>query len=459
MSALPIRVRLTLVFTCSMAVVLVATGAFLYLRVGGSLDHNIREGLDARYAEISELAREGSPLRGAVIPDDRDEQFAQLLTARGAVVDETSQTVGTSLLRPDELRRALRGGMVWDDRTHVSGIEDPVRLLAGRVASRDGPLVLVVGVSLGERDQAVRRLLAELLVVGPAALLIASLLGYWLGSAALRPVESMRAEAAAISAAALGRRLTLPRARDEIRRLGETLNATLDRLEGALERERAFVADAGHEIRSPVSRLNAELELAQRPRRSRAELADAIRSAADEARLLARLSEDLLLLARSDEGRLPLHRAPVDVAAALEAVCARFRDEAARDGRRIDVAAPEGLAVDADRDQLQQALRNGVANALRHGSGTVSVVAIEGPDRVELHVLDEGPGVPPEFLPRAFARFSQADRAHASDGTGLGLAIIDAIAAAHGGSARLANRPGGGADLLITLPRTSVSGR
>jgi signal transduction histidine kinase len=263
----------------------------------------------------------------------------------------------------------------------------------------------------------------------------------------------MRSEAAAITAASLGRRLTLPEPRDEIRRLGETLNAMLGRLDDVLARERDFVDDASHEMRTPVARLNAELELALRHRRSVEELEDAVRSAAAEAQLLAALTEDLLLLARVDHHRLQLDRSDVDVAALFGAVARRFRDEAAHAGRRIEAAAPGSLTVSVDAAQLERALGNAVANALRHGAGTISLKAVEVAGVVELHVLDEGPGVPPEFLPRAFARFSQADSARTLGGTGLGLAIIDAVAASNGGTAHLANRDGGGADLWISLPR------
>jgi signal transduction histidine kinase len=456
---LPIRVRLTLAFTGSMAAVLLATGAFLYIRVGDALDHNIREGLETRSAEIAELARRGSPLENAVIPDDREDQFAQLLTTSGRVVDESSSTVGSPLVGASDLGLARAGMTVWIDRTTVSGVNGPVRVMARRTDTGDGPLVLAVGVSLTERDDAVRRLLGELFIVGPGALLVASMIGYWLAAAALGPVEAMRSEAAAISANEPGRRLPLPAPHDEIRRLGETLNSTFDRLEEALTHERAFVANASHELRSPVSRLNAELELALRHPRSTAELEQAIRAASADARLLAGLADNLLLLARSDHGRLRRERVTLDVTGMLSTVAARFAADAAIADRRIETSAPEGLELVGDSLQLEQALGNAVSNALRHGDGTIELRAIEREDVVELHVLDAGAGVPAEFLPRAFARFSQADDAHGSEGTGLGLAIIDAIATAHGGSAHLDNRPAGGADLWMALPREPHSAR
>jgi two-component system, OmpR family, sensor kinase len=451
LTRLPIRTRLTLVFACIMATVLLATGGLLYVRVGTSLDHTVDEGLEARSAEVTGAAKQGS-VAGAVLPDDQDEQFAQLLDLEGKVLDATGRVADEAVLAPDQLARVVRDRVAWSTRGGVPGLNGTARILARRLESPDGSRILVVGASLGERDATVRRLLEELFIVGPAALLLASLRGYWVASAALRPVESMRAEAAAISAAAPGRRLTLPRPRDEVRRLGETLNATLEKLEAALRLERSFVADASHEMRSPVARLNTELELALRHPREASELEAAIRSASVEARLLATLTENLLLLARSDHGALPLRQAPVRVASILETVAGRFREEAFRTGRRIDVDGADPFAISADEVQLEQALGNAVENALHHGQGTVTLRALKRPGGLELHVIDEGGGFPVEFLPRAFVRFARAEEGRTSAGTGLGLSIFEAIATAHGGSAHLANRENGGADVWIFLP-------
>jgi signal transduction histidine kinase len=312
--------------------------------------------------------------------------------------------------------------------------------------------VVVVGASLEERDEALNGFLGELLIVGPIALVLASLLGYGVATAALRPVEAMRAEAAGVSAAEPGRRLPLPRARDEISRLGSTLNEMLDRLGRALQRERSFVADASHELRTPLALLKTELELALRNPRSQAELEQALRSAAAETDRLAQLAEDLLVLARSDQGRLPLRSTAVSVQAVLLAVAARFGRRAEEAGRAIEVDAADGLVVPADAVRLEQALGNLVENALRHGKGSIRLSAVEADGRVELHVLDEGRGIPPEFVPRAFERFTRADQSRAGAGAGLGLAIAQVIAQAHDGFARAANRPEGGADFWISIP-------
>lgn len=434
--------------------VLAATGAFLYLRLGSSLDETIDDELEARAAGLTPLLARGDAGLGESIGAGvvaLDERLVQVLDLRGRIVGATPQVGEQPLLEPGELARAAR------DRTRleldeVRGLSGRVRLLAIPVDTRAGTRVLLVGASLEDRDEALRDLLSQLLIAGPAALLLASLLGYALATAALRPVESMRAEAAAISASEPGRRLPLPRSRDEVFRLGETLNLVLERLEGALERERSFVADAGHELRTPLALLKTELELALRRPRSQAELDASLRSAAAEADRLAQLADDLLLLARSDQGRLPIRRAEVAAREILAKVAERFASRAHAADRAIEVEAPEPLRLAADELRLEQALGNLVENALRHARGPIRLSAVERDSRIELHVIDEGSGFPPEFLPGAFDRFSRPDGARSGDGAGLGLAIADVIARAHGGSAHARNREGGGADVWLSIP-------
>jgi two-component system, OmpR family, sensor kinase len=434
----PIRLRLALAFALAMAAVLAAMGAFLYFRLGSSLDESVDQGLETRAAEVSALAARGDTSLDQGSGDD--ETFAQVLDPNGTIVDATPQVRARPLLEAAELRTAAQ---------QVVKLErGGARLLATPVDAQLGTFVVVVGASLEERDEALNGLLGELFVVGPIALLLASLLGYGIATAALRPVEAMRAQAAGVSAVEPGRRLPLPRARDEISRLGSTLNDMLDRLERALERERNFVADASHELRTPLALLKTELELALRNPRSQAELEQALRSAAAETDRLAQLAEDLLVLARSDQGRLPLRRASVSVHEVLSGVAARFGRRAGEAGRAIEVDAVDGLVVPADSVRLEQALGNLVENALRHGEGSIRLSAVEKDGRVELHVRDEGGGIPPEFVPRAFERFTRADQSRAGAGAGLGLAIAQVIAAAHGGSAHVS-----GADVWLSIPR------
>jgi signal transduction histidine kinase len=260
----------------------------------------------------------------------------------------------------------------------------------------------------------------------------------------------MRREAEAVSAAEPGRRLPLPPGDDEIVRLGTTLNTMLDRLEGALARERRFVSDASHELRTPLASLRTELELALRRPRPAAELEAALRSAAEETERLSRLAEDLLVLARADGGGLPVHPERLPAAQLMAEVRERYAAQAARAGGAIEIEAGQ-VEVVADRLRAEQALGNLVENALRHGRGRVRLLARRANGRVELHVQDQGPGFPPEFLDSAFDRFTRADSSRQGPGAGLGLAIVEVIARAHGGTAHAANLPQG-ADVWVELP-------
>lgn len=295
----------------------------------------------------------------------------------------------------------------------------------------------------GDRDEVLTTLLALMLVVGPLALLVATYAGYRLAGAALRPVESMRRQAAEISTATSGSRLPLPETRDEIHRLGETLNEMLERLDAGLQRERRFVGDASHELRTPLTLLKTELELALRRPRTPQELERAIRSAREEVERLIKLAEGLLVLDRSTEAAL--RPVQLDARELLDAVARRFTARAAEAERTIEVHG--GGTVYGDRDRLEQALGSLVDNALTHGRGTIELEAAREGDSVALRVSDEGGGFSPDFLPHAFERFSRADPARTSGGAGLGLAIVDAVARAHGGRASAA-----GATVTLLLP-------
>ncbi len=297
-----------------------------------------------------------------------------------------------------------------------------------------------------DRDDVLGGLITAFAVGSPLAVLVASLLGYVLAGVALRPVEAMRARAADVSLAPGDERLPLPAARDEIRRLGETLNGMLDRLSRAFERERRFVADASHELRTPVAVLKTELEGALRAGDHAPEVRAALVAAVEECDHLAQLADDLLVIARSNEGRLPVRAEPIAAGALLEGVRARFQDRARERGRGIRVAAG-AVQVVGDPLRLRQALGNLVDNALRHGAGEVTLAARAADGGVALEVSDEGPGFADDIAGRAFERFARGDAARTRGGTGLGLAIVRAIAEAHGGTARIE-----GAGVRLWLP-------
>ncbi len=249
----------------------------------------------------------------------------------------------------------------------------------------------------------------------------------------------------------------MPEAQDELRRLGETLNAMLDRLEAALERERAFVDDASHELRTPLALHKSELELALRYGTSAEELRAAIASAIEEADRLWQLAENLLVIARSDKGVLSIEREPLEVSQLFATVVERLGDRAREADRSPGRSRmPTGSRSRPTDLRAEQALTNLVENALRHGEGPVRLWARAREGWSSSTSSDAGPGFPPDFLPHAFERFRRADHARAEGGVGLGLAIVDAIARAHSGRAGARNSADGGADVWIELTRAEA---
>ena len=451
LSRVSIRVRLTLLFAGVMAIVLLAVGGFVYERVGSSLSSSLNRDLRVRADDVSALKPNGT--RGDARDFGGAEGVAQLLASNGRVLRTTPALGSLSLLTGPELRAARAG------HDHP-GSPVPAGLRGGTLAgARPARLDQARGRDRGRgrvaqpREEALQHLLVQLMLAGVAALLLASVGGYALAAAALRPVEEMSQRAAAISLQGADTRLPVPRTRDEIAKLGSRLNEMLERIEVAFAHERRFLADASHELQTPLAILRAELEIALRRPRSREELEDVIRSAQEEANHLGQLAEDLLVVARSDQGALRVSLTTISADDLLASVAARFARRARDAGRELVAEAPAGLELVCDPIRISQALGNLIDNSLRYGAGDITLAADRRSSVVELHVRDDGGGFPASFLPRAFERFSRADDARSGPGSGLGLAIVQAIARAHGGSAVATNRVGGGSDVWVALPR------
>jgi two-component system OmpR family sensor kinase len=454
LSRLSIRIRLTVLFAVVMAVVLVAIGAFVYERVGTSLTASLNNDLRIRADDVSVASREGETEQA------RDfggaEGVAQLLSANGQVVRATQALGGTPLLTPAEFKAARRGPIFVNRPAPAAFGDERWRLLARPVSDGPETQVAIVAASLRPRAVALKELLVQLLLAGAAALVLAAIAGYSIAAAALRPVEEMSRRAAAISLQGSDKRLPVSSSGDEIAKLGSRLNEMLERLETAFAHERRFLADASHELQTPLAILRAELEIALRRPRSRDELEEVVRSAQEEANRLSRLAEDLLVVARADQGALPVSLSTIQADDLLASVAERF-DRRARDaGRSIVTDAAPNLELLCDPIRIGQALDNLIDNSLRYGAGTITLAANRRASVVELHVRDDGGGFPAAFLPRAFERFSRPDEARSGLGSGLGLAIVQAIARAHGGEATAANRREGGSDVWLALPRHAV---
>ena len=299
----------------------------------------------------------------------------------------------------------------------------------------------------------------ELAIGGVVFVAIAALGAYWLARAALSPVERLRRQVAAVSGRDEESAVEVPGTRDEIAALAGTMNELLGRLQGALARQRAFVADASHELRTPLAVLRGELELAARPGRGRDELAAAVRSAAAEAERLSRLTDDVLLLARSDEEQFSLRLETTDIGKLLARSAGIAASRLAAAGVSCRIEAQDGMLAAVDGDRIRQAVDNLLDNALRfapRGSAIVLSATADGCD-LGIQVRDDGPGFAPGFLPHAFERFRRPDsgRSRGDGGAGLGLAIVQAVAAAHGGVAAARNKPGGGAVVGLHLPNAA----
>ncbi|WP_327242499.1 sensor histidine kinase [Streptomyces sp. NBC_01320] len=458
---MPLRWRLALVFALGTALVIAVAGFLFLQRLTAGLDASLEATLRAQAdAEVVRLAARG-PLPPLPPPSARDpdgglgtgagaERVAQVLAPDGRLLAFTDGAGRRPLADDEQVRAATRSTVGFT--TSVEGQE--YRMLAVSASNDDKPVVVVVGSSTRLADAATTHSRNALLLGGPPAVVAAGLGAYWLAGSALRPVDRMRRRLTEITEHDTGARLKTPATHDEVATLAATMNDVLDRLADALARQRGFA-------------LRAELELAGQPGRTREELAAAVAAAAQDTDRLIRLSEDLLMLSRTDEGRSvvrPERLAPAELlAAAVRAASSR----AAPRKVRVRLQADEGVRMVADPDRLRQAVDNLLDNALRYapdGSDVEVGLTVRGAEmdaRAVIEVRDHGPGFPRAFLPLAFERFRRADAARSrhGGGAGLGLAIVRAIAQAHGGSATADNAPGGGARVRLEIPLASGATR
>ncbi|MDT4916981.1 MAG: hypothetical protein QOH89_1681 [Pseudonocardiales bacterium] len=396
--ALTLRVRLTLAFAVSMAVLLAGLAVFLYARLGAELQRGIDLELRSRSGVIAAALADRSGtvpvgVGGSVI--DPDEAYAQVLDQAGRIVD-SSRAVRSAPMLPLATLRSLRGPEFRTQR--VTGVADPSRLLALPVRVDGRPSYVVVGANLGDKNDAMHRLLWLLALGIPAAILLASGVGWLVAGAALRPLDA------------------------------------------ALEAERRFIDEASHDLRTPIGVLKAELDLALMRPRTAAELRQTVSAAAEQTDQLVRLAEDLLVHARTRRGPAPIHREPVELPAFCAECTAPFRAR----GRAVTVHAVERV-VHVDPVLLRQAVRNLLDNAFAHGAGAdVTLRAVCVDHRVSVSVSDAGPGLPAALL----GRLGRAD----SGVNGLGLSIVAAAAEGHGGVAVADAVPSGGARVTIELP-------
>ena len=401
--ALALRRRLTFAFAGSMAVVLAGLAVFLYARLGTDLQNNIDLGLRARAGAIATALneRDPAPVGAARSVIDPDESFAQVLDTTGRIIAPAYRHIQVYPLLSAPQLRDLTGPTFFTK--HVPNIGDPSRLLAVPVHAQGRDLVVVVGTNLGDKNDALHRLLLLLALGIPAAILLASGIGWVVAGAALRPLDA------------------------------------------ALDAERRFIDEASHDLRTPLGVLQAELDLALMRPRSATELEATVRTAAEQTDHLVRLAEDLLVHARTRRGPIPVHREPVGLAEFCADAAASFEAR----GKSVRVEADDRV-VHVDPVLMRQAVRNLLDNAFAHGGGadvTLSASCVD--HRVAVSVSDTGPGLPAEL----HRRLTRAD----GGAEGLGLSIVASVAEGHGGFAVADAPASGGARVTIDVPDQQLS--
>jgi signal transduction histidine kinase len=442
-----VRFRTTGAAVLVVGLALLITGAALASFLQRSLRSQERTSALLRANAVADALRKGQD-PDAVLLGDPDEEFIQVLDANGDVVLSSTNVEGEppmTILRPGQ------------ERAIQVPFEDPTFLVVARSAGTDeGTLTVMSGRSLERLTETGSALAVTLVVALPILLSVFAVIIWFVVGRALAPVEAIREEVDEITSSRLDRRVPDPPGDDEIARLAATMNRMLERLEAGQLRQRRFVSDASHELRSPVTtiREHAELALSHPDEITKGELAEVVLE--EDVRLQA-LVEDLLLLTRVDEGTLELRTEPVDVDDLLFEEAARLRSST---DLRVDISSVTAARMVGDRPKLERLVRNLTDNAARHAASTIRLAVREDDGRVVLHVDDDGPGVPGPLRSVIFERFARLDesRDREGGGTGLGLAIVEEIAQAHGGTATVSDAPLGGARFEVLMPSGAPDG-
>lgn len=453
-----VRVRTTVAATLVVAIALSIGSALLVVRFRQSLDNNRRNAAVARAADIASLASSGRLPAVLGLPNE-DATYAQVIDAQGRVVAESANISGQAALAPP----LPFGAATVTSRLAQSPADGPdssmaVRLSAGTAGQ---PLTVLTGYSLAANDFAVRDIQLALVVGLPVLLLVVGGTAWVIIGRALRPIDAIRTEASQITTDDLHRRLPEPRSDDEVARLVRTMNEMLARLEYSIEREKLFVADASHELRSPLASLRAQLEVGLAGGESTDWQATATDALAEEQRI-EQLVKDLLLLARLDRQRRsggeasapPAVVVPADL---TEVARAEIAARAVRGGPAVTARLAGPAPVLMVPELIRRVVANLVDNAQRHAQAEVVVEVTTGPGRAVLEVRDDGPGVAEADRVRVFERFTRLDAARANDdgGAGLGLAIVRDVVTGHGGTVGFADSLRG-ARVVVTLPLAPV---
>lgn len=436
-----LRARLLLVSTLGASAALVLSLVLLYLMLVRQLNTALDDDLTQRGHDLETAVAQGD--LGAVQRDP----LAQLYAGDGTLISGSPSLARVRLLSVSEVR-TLTGKRLTRRSLPLARGTESARQLSRRIPH---DRVLAVAVSTGTVRAARERLASVLFLAAPALIAVLAAVGWLVIRAALRPVRLLTREAAMITSLDTGHRLPRVPGDDEIAELADTLDGMLTRLRVAVDRERAFVDDASHELRTPVAVLRGQLELALATTDHPEEVERSLHASLAEVERLTRLTDDLLLLARDRAGTLILRDEPIDL---LDLVRAEARRLGPAFGLRVEVAG-EPVVIEGDGERLRQVIGNLAANSAAAAASVLRLTITREPGEVTLEVADDGPGFPPGLLDSAFERFARGDpaRTRGTPGAGLGLSIVRVVVAAHGGSVEAGNgAPLGGAVITVRLP-------
>lgn len=434
-----VRVKTTAATVVVVGVAMVLGGLVLVATLRETLTEDLRSAIRVRAIEIAAAIEAGET--PALTIGETDEQLIQVLGPGGDVVAASDNV--------DGLRPLVRLAPGMSTRFDPPIGDDEFVAVAAAADTSAGEMTVVFARALDAVSDSTETVAGLLALAAPLLLALVGATTWVVVGRALAPVEAIRSEVDEISTAELHRRVPEPEAQDEVAQLAATMNRMLTRLDEGQARQRRFVADASHELRSPVAsiRQHAEVAAAHPDRSSLAELSDTVIA---EARRMQHLVDDLLLLARVDEQTVQLRRRPVDLDDIVFAEATRLRSHT---DLRVDTRNVSAGRVVGDEAGLRRVVRNLGDNAARHAQTTVAFALREQDGAVELTVDDDGPGVPPEDRQRVFERFVRLDgaRARGDGGTGLGLAIVAQVVTGHGGKVQIADSPLGGARFRLRL--------
>ena len=448
---LGVRLRSALAAAVVVVVATLLTGGVLLITARKVLLNNITAAATDRATQVAAGLRAGDDLTALLRPSARERRVVQVVGVDGEITAASDALGGLGPISP---LRPFAGQRLREQRRLAFAHDEPFLIVAVGVGSGAGIQTVLVGESLDTVDDGTEAVVAALLVGLPLLAIVVGAATFYFVGRTLRPVEDMRARAASITSRNLHARLPVPAADDEVAALASTMNTMLDRIESASAAQRRFVADASHELRSPLATVQANADLLEGAGLGEAPARSVARIGRESARM-ARLVEDLLLLARADDAGLQVRREDVDL-----------DDLAWAEGERIAVEHPElsvetaiePVRVSGDADGLQRVLRNLVDNAVRHAAGRVTLTVRAADGAAEVRVGNDGPLIPAADRERIFDRFVRLDdsRSRTGGGTGLGLPIARDIVTAHGGTLTVDDLRTGAA-MRISLPRPDAN--